>query len=489
MTDLAKLQTGIVGFDDIAMGGLPGGRTTLLTGGPGSGKTVFALQTMAYQARVHGVPGIFVAFEQDPATLRTDASTFGWGLDALSENTLSFIDARPNLDLMRVGAFDVGGMLALLESRVAATGAKLVVFDGIDILMAQMGASDLIRRELTRLQNWLAKAGLTALITSKDTISDPRFVGLPSLEFLQYMVACSVMLNHDVVDDVSQRTVRIAKYRGSAFHGNAVPFLIGNEGIEVTIAGSERAPLPDFGTERMSVGVPEIDGMLQGGYFRGACVLLTGGPGTGKTAFGSAFLAAACARGERALFVSFLSRQAEIVRYQKSLSSDLEPFIKSGHLKFLTTRASLGSGESHLRSIRVTAQQHGASCIVVDPLTALTNFVSQRTAPGLTERLIDWAKGEGRTLLCTSLLDDPKELDETPMLQIVTLADTWLHLTSQLHCRGRHRALSILKSRGTGHSMQLRNFVMSDSGIALVPRSTDEGTPSQYLSGEHEDEA
>lgn len=472
---MEKSATGILGFDDISMGGLPSGRTTLLTGGPGSGKTVFALQTLVYGARECGHPGIFVAFEQDPATVKSDAASFNWKQESLSDDQLTFIDARPKHDSVRGGNFDIGGMLALLEVRISEIDGKIVVFDGIDVLLAQMGDPDVIRREIHRLQDWLAQQGLTALITCKTTISDPLFIGLPSLEFLQYMVACSIILNHDIVEDVSQRSLRIAKYRGSGFQGNAVPFLIGNGGIELTVLHTPRSMVPDIAPERISCGVPSLDDMLSGGFFRTACVLLTGLPGTGKTTFCGAFVAAACSRGERAVFVSFVSRQEEILNNLKSMSIDLQPFVESGMLQIVATRASIGSPETHLRSIRSIAQKHDAACIVIDPMSALTSFVNTRPSPGLTERLIDWAKDDRRTLVCTGLLGDPEELIEPPALQIATIADTWIHLNNAEQGHERTRDLAIIKSRGTGHSRQVRAFVLSDTGINLLNGREDQG--------------
>jgi len=472
-----KSPTGISGFDEIAMGGIPTGRTTLLTGGPGSGKTVFALQTLVHGAKECGEPGIFVAFEQDPAAVRTDAETFNWELASLSERQLFFIDARPNLDLVRVGGFDISGMLALLQVQIEAMGAKVIVFDGIDILLGQMAEPEVIQREIDRLQHWLLQAGLTALITCKTTISDPQYAGLPTLDFLQYMVDCSVILNHHIVDDVSQRSLRIAKYRGSAFHGNAFPFLIGDGGFDVTFTHAPRPPFWDALTERLSSGLADVDDMLQGGYFRAACILLTGLPGTGKTTLSAAFLAAACARGEKALLVSFVSREEEIVRNMKSLAIDLEPFMLSGLLKIFSTRASIGSGETQLRAIRCIAHDHGATCIVIDPLTALIKFESGGTAPGITERLIDWAKSEQRTLVCTGLLDIPNSLIESSPLQIPTISDTWIHLTHDVHGDERRRALSIIKSRGTGHSNQVREFVLSDAGLVFPERPVNGAQP------------
>jgi len=474
---MAKSATGIPGFDDISLGGLPSGRTTLLTGGPGSGKTVFALQTLVHGARARDEPGIFVAFEQDPATVRSDAASFNWSLDILSDDRLTFIDARPNPDSVRVGEFDIGGMLALLEVRIKEIGAKMVVFDGLDVLLAQIGDAEVIRREIHRLQDWLAQERLTAVITCKTTLSDPQFIGLPSLEFLQYMVACAIILNHDIVEDVSLRSLRILKYRGSGFHGNAVPLLIGDGGMDVTAFHSTSSTVLQITPERISCGVPELDTMLSGGYFRTACVLLTGLPGTGKTTFCGAFVAAACARGERAVFVSFVSREDEILTNLKSMSIDLVPFVESGMLQIVATRASIGSAETHLRSIRHIAQQHEAACIVIDPMSALTSFVNTRPSPGVTERLIDWAKDEGRTLVCTGLLGDPEDLVEPPALQIATIADTWIHLNNAEQGHERRRDLAVIKSRGTGHSRQVREFMLSANGISLLDRRESQSPP------------
>lgn len=465
---VGKSVTGIPGFDDISMGGLPTGRTTVLIGGPGTGKTVFALQVLVNAARDRGEAGIFVAFEQDPATVRADAASFDWDLDALPKDVLTFIDARPILESVRVGEFDIAGMLALLDVTIRAADARMVVFDGIDVLLAQMECSDVIRRELYRLQDWLDQQGMTALITCKATISDPRFIGLPSLEFLQYMVACSILLNHDIVEDVSQRSLRIVKYRGSGFHGNVVPFLIGVGGLDVTAIHPPRPTHVRLLSERLSSGVTEVDAMLSGGYFRTACILLTGLPGTGKTTFCGAFLAAACARGERAVFVSFVSRGEEIVKNLQSVSIDLQTHIDTGMLRVVTTRASIGSAETHMRSIRTIAREHDATCIVIDPMSALTSFVNTRPSPGVTERLIDWAKDEGRTLVCTGLLGDPEDLEEPPALQIATIADTWIHLNNTVLDCVRSRNLAVIKSRGTGHSREVRGFAISDAGLHLT---------------------
>ncbi|HTD28382.1 MAG TPA: ATPase domain-containing protein, partial [Xanthomonadaceae bacterium] len=113
-----KAPTGISGLDEITGGGLPSGRTTLMVGGPGSGKTIFALQFLVHGAKGCDEPGIFVAFEETAMRIMANAEGFGWELPELLPKRLFFIDAQPSPDLVQSGSFDLGGMLAVLEAQV-----------------------------------------------------------------------------------------------------------------------------------------------------------------------------------------------------------------------------------------------------------------------------------------------------------------------------------------------------------------------------------
>lgn len=463
---MKKAATGIRGFDDISLGGLPAGRITLVEGCAGAGKTVFALECVVHAVRTLDEPAIFVCFEEDPARLRENAQSFDWNLESIPETQLLFIEAQPDLDLITSGDFDISGLLAILQVKVVQLGIRRIVFDAIDLLFTQMDAA-IAHRELRRLKQWLSDLALTAILTSKISDNELPAVRLPSMETLPFMVDCAIMLNHDHADGISQRSLRITKYRGSAFQENAFPFVIGVGGIDVAfVYSSSRNAVPPS-SERLSTGLPELDTMLRGGIFRGASILVTGYPGTAKTTLCGAFLAAACQRGEKALFVSFVSRDDEIIANLQSVSIDLQPHLESGLLRMLSARALRGSAETHLLAIRTHAREHGATCIAIDPLSALSKSGTRGTAPGVSERLIDWAKAEGITVLCTSLLDDAELQDEATPLQISTIADTWFHLSYEVSAGERNRRLSIVKARGTGNSNQVREFVLSDAGVSF----------------------
>jgi circadian clock protein KaiC len=160
-----KVSTGVDGFDYITEGGLPRGRTSLIVGGPGSGKTIFAMQFLMHGAKRCHEPGIFVAFEESPKRIIANFEAFGWRLERLCPNKLSFLDARPTPDLIQSGSFDLSGMLAVLGSKAKALGAKRIVIDALDIVLALLPDQAAMRREVYRLHDWLLAQGLTALMT------------------------------------------------------------------------------------------------------------------------------------------------------------------------------------------------------------------------------------------------------------------------------------------------------------------------------------
>ena len=192
-----KLATGIAGFDEMSRGGLPRNRTTLVMGGPGSGKTVFALQALVNAARQRKQPGIFVAFEESAAQIVANAATFDWGLPALAKSELFFLDAHLSPTVVQSGEFDLSGMLAILEAKKQEIGARWIVFDGIDVLLTLLQNPGAEMREIYRLRDWLADNELTAIITAKidgDT-SGPAHYG-----FMQFMVDCVIRLERRLED-------------------------------------------------------------------------------------------------------------------------------------------------------------------------------------------------------------------------------------------------------------------------------------------------
>ena len=470
---IARASTGIAGLDEMTYGGLPAGRTTLLAGGPGSGKTILALQFLIHGARKSKEPGIFVCFEESPARIAANAAGFDWKLEQLQPKKLFFLDAQLPPDLIQAGNFDIGGMLAILDAKVDQMKARRIVFDALDIILSLLPDVAARRREMYRLHAWLLERGITGLITLKASGPDANWSGQEPLGFVQFMVDCAVLLNQNVTLGVTQRSLRVQKYRGSAYHENESPFLIGKDGFDVAVSRTLISPGAKVSRERVSSGVSRLDTMLGGGYYRGSNILITGFPGTAKTTLSGAFAEAACKRGERTLFFSFDSDSNEVTRNLSSVGIHLERYVKSGRLRVISARTLTGSAETYLVRIKSLAHEHAARCLVIDPVSALKKLGNELTAHSVVERLIDWSKADRTTLLCTSLID---ELvgggDGSSSLHISTLADTWIHLNYLVQAGERNRELSIIKSRGTAHSNQVRELILSEHGVTLADAYT-----------------
>jgi circadian clock protein KaiC len=460
-----KAPTGIAGFDDLTRGGLPRGRTTLVVGGPGAGKTIFALECLVTGARELREPGIFVAFEENSREIVGNAATFGWDLPALERDRLFFLDAHLSPTVVQSGDFDLTGILAALSAKAEELGAKRIVLDGIDVLLSVLDDRAAERREIFRLRDWLRETGLTAIITAKagdtDRLSTERYA------FMQFMVDCVVVFQNRLADRVALRSVRVMKYRGSGFAENEFPLVISPTGIEVSMFASSDL---DYGTstERVSTGVPRLDTMLDGGYYRGSSVLITGAPGTAKTTLAGAFAAAAAMRGERTVYVSFDEPASQIVRNMRSVGIDLAPHVAAGRVVMQSLRTEAQSSEEHLIALRALIRDRRPEAVVLDPVSALGKTGGQVAGVHASLRLLDFARSQGITVLCTSLGTGESAFTEATAMQISTIADTWIHLAYVVLGGERNRTLTVVKSRGMKHSNQVRELILGESGVTLA---------------------
>ena len=463
--ELSKIQTGLRGLDDITNGGLPRGRATLITGGAGCGKTVIALQILVNGAK-NGEPGIFVTFEEGSARIIANAASFGWNLPELEDHKLFFLDAKLSPDIVCAGQFDISGLLASLKVKADQMMAKCIVFDSIDVLLSLLGDPFAERRELFRLNDWLISSGLTGIITCKN--SDSGQSRLNYQNFMQYMVDCLIFLRHDVDSRLAHRTVRIIKYRGSSFNSREAALLLDDNGAEI-IAFTLSSPQLSASTERISSGIERLDSMLGSGYYRGSAVLLSGAPGTAKTTLCGCFLLAACERGERSLFIGFDEPAQEIVRNLRSVGIDLGPHVDSGLLHIESLRSSVTGTEEHMGTVRKFIESNQPRCLVIDPLSAIINTNRDGEAHRrMPEQLLALTKSAGITMICTSLLVNNEALNEGTNIQISTVADTWIHISYAMLAGERNRALTIIKSRGTEHSNQVRELILNSSGVSLA---------------------
>jgi circadian clock protein KaiC len=207
--------------------------------------------------------------------------------------------------------------------------------------------------------------------------------------------------------------------------------------------------------------------MLRGGYYRGSNVLISGAPGTAKSTLSGLFAAAACRRGERTLYVSFDEGASQIVRNLQSVDIHLAPHLKSGLLEMYSTRTRGPNVEDQFGALRAKVREHRPRCLIVDPLSALSAKLSHLASADAAQQFLDFLKAEGITVVNTSLMNGIST-DEATATGISTIADTWIHLSYVVQDGERNRALTIVKSRGTGHSNQVRELTLSNNGVTLT---------------------
>lgn len=459
-TRLARAPTGIDGFDAVVGGGLPVGRVTLLLGGPGAGKTVLALQTLC-NAAASGRPGIFVGFEETPREMVENHAGFGWGIKTLMGDGLYPIEARVDDAFAQAGSFDIEGLLASVTAKVRATGAQWVVFDGLDALLGALSDASAALRELHRLKHWAAENDVACLLTAK-----PGNV-LGRLGFMSFVADCVVELTHKLQAGVYVRRLRIVKFRGGSSSHAPTPFVIDGGGIAIAPRESIRLK-HEVSEERVATGIERLDTLLGGGYIRGSGILVSGDPGTAKTTLAASLAVKASEAGEPVLFVSFDEAGLQIVRNMRSVGLDLQPFVDSGMLSVTGYRAAAASAEDHYMAIAKLMREREPQHLILDPISALARAGGKELAGDVAERLLDFAKARGITVLMTTLLDDASWVEEETQSHVSTIADTWINLSYRIVGGERNRALTIIKARGTAHSNQVRELKLGSDGIHVV---------------------
>ncbi len=230
---LIKAETGIPGFDAITGGGLPLGRTTLITGSPGSGKTIFALQTLVTRVQ-RGEPGIFVTFQESPRQIMENAASCGWDLPELEKDKLVIMDSRIRPNVFKSIELYLTGMMAGLRLLANEMQARWMVFDSIDTLFALLNDRVSERQEIFRLRDWLLENDFSAILTAQADREESSL--FQSHGFMQFTADCTVHLQqqHHPAGAETTRSLRVVKYRGSAFVEREAAFRIGASGIEVT---------------------------------------------------------------------------------------------------------------------------------------------------------------------------------------------------------------------------------------------------------------
>jgi len=275
---LKKCPTGILGLDEITGGGLPRGRTTIVCGGPGCGKTMLGVEFLVRGAMELNEPGVLMAFEETPRDIATNVASLGFDIQALARKKklyLDFLSVEPS-EIKESGEYDLEGLFIRLQGAITSVGAKRVMFDTLEALFSGFSNLQILRAEFRRLFRWLKDRGLTAIVTAERGEGNLTRYGLE-----EYVSDCVILLDHRVKDQISERRLRIVKYRGTRHGADEYPFLIDERGMSILPLSALELQHKVW-NERVSSGIPDLDKMLEGkGYYRGTSILVTGTAGSG----------------------------------------------------------------------------------------------------------------------------------------------------------------------------------------------------------------
>lgn len=458
-----KACSGINGLDEITEGGLPRNRTTLICGGPGCGKTVMSMEFLIKGITEYGEHGVYMAFEETAEELALNVASLGFDVNGFRKSGELYLDYVfiDRSEILESGEYDLEALFIRLGNAIEKVKAKRVVLDTIESLFSGLQNEAIIRSEIRRLFRWLKEKGVTAIVTGE---SGNGMLTRQGLE--EYVSDCVIFLDNKVHEQVSTRTLRIIKYRGSTHGSNEYPFLIDESGVSVLPITSLKLE-HKVSTDRISTGIKGLDEMLDGkGYYKGSTVLVSGNAGTGKTSIAAYFAHETIKRKQKCLYFSFEESPDQIIRNMKSIGLDLTKDVENGNLKINTSRPTVFGLEMHLAAMHKLIKEFDPDVVVIDPISNLITVGSVNQVRSMLMRMIDFLKMNMITAMFTALTKESNNYEQVDE-SISSLVDTWLLVRDIEYNGERNRGIYVLKSRGMEHSNQIREFKITKNGIQL----------------------
>ncbi|NEO29008.1 MAG: circadian clock protein KaiC [Symploca sp. SIO3C6] len=457
-----KIRTMIEGFDEISHGGLPIGRTTIVSGTSGTGKTLFAVQFLYNGIINFDEPGIFVTFEESPTDIIKNAQSFGWELQKLiNQGKLFILDASPDPEGQEVvGQFDLSALIERIQYAIRKYKAKRVSIDSITAIFQQYDAAPVVRREIFRLVARLKQIGVTTVMTT-ERVDEYGPVARFGVE--EYVSDNVVIVRNVLEGERRRRTMEILKLRGTTHMKGEYPFTMTNEGINIFPLGAMRLTQRSSNI-RVSSGITTLDEMCGGGFFKDSIILATGATGTGKTLLVSKFIQDACLQGDRAILFAYEESRAQLSRNAYSWGIDFEELEQKGLLKIICSYPESAGLEDHLQIIKSEIAIFKPSRMAIDSLSALARGVSNNAFRQFVIGVTGYAKQEEITGFFTNTTDQFMGSNSITNSHISTITDTILML-QYVEIRGEmSRAINVFKMRGSWHDTSIREYAISADG-------------------------
>ncbi len=458
-----KLPTGIEGLEHISMGGLPEGRTTLVVGSSGSGKTIFAVEFLYRGVTQFDRNGVFVTFEERPPDIVRNVKRLGWNLDELVEQKkLMFIDASPDpIPMEETGPYDLSGLIAQIKYAINEVGAKQLVMDSIGSLFNQFTDTGTIRLEIFRIADILKELGNTSIITAERLDEYGQISRYGVEEFVSDNV---IILRNILAEEKCRRTVQILKVRGDTHYKGEFPFTVTDTGINIMPLSAMELK-QSSSTARISFGNDMLDKMTNGGLFRDSILLVSGPTGSGKTLMCTTFTEEACRNGEKVLVLAYEESREQLLRNAQGWGLDFQKWEDSGLLKVMCQYPEAMGLEDHLLAIRREIRQFRPRRLIMDSISAMERVANVRNYREFVIGLTAFVKQEEVCGLLTSTTPQLSGGESITEAHISTITDAII-LMRYVELNGiMRRGITVIKMRGSQHDKQIREFEIDGKGM------------------------
>jgi len=462
---VSKIPTGIEGFDHLTLGGLPQGRTTLLVGSSGSGKSLLSVEFLFRGATVFGRNGVFVTFEESPNDIVRNVKRLGWNLDQLeAQGKLAFVDASPEpVAVMEVGRYDLEGLFVQIKEAIRKVDAKILVMDSIGSLFSQFSDIATIRREIFRITHMLREAGVTALMTAERLAE----YGQISRHGIEEFVSDNVVILRNVLEQERvRRTIQVLKVRGDSHMKGEFPFTISSSGISI-LPLSAMELTQESSNRRVGTGNQTLDEMTGGGIFQDSILLISGPTGGGKTLMSTMFTAEGCRMGERVLLLAYEESKEQLLRNAQSWGVNYQELVDQGQLKIICQYPETMGLEEHLLKIRRLIEEFKPGRLVMDSISAMERVSNLRSFREFVIGLTSFVKQQRCCALLTSTTPQLSGGESVTEAHISTITDVIMLLRYvEINCQLR-RGIAVIKMRGSQHEKEIREFTIDRAGLSI----------------------
>ena len=465
MTDSGggRALTGILGLDDILLGGLPRNRLYLVEGTPGTGKTTLALQFLL-EGRKLGERCMYVTLSETAEELLASASTHGWSLDGISIVELVAqreVGSDEEQTLLHAAEFELGETTGRILEKIEHERPDRLVLDSLSELRLLAQTALRYRRQVLALKQRFTGLRCTVLMLDDQTAE--------SRDMQLHSVAHGVICLEQTTSryGAERRSLRVLKVRGVPFRGGFHDYAIKTGGLAVytrLVAGDQPKA---FSLVPVGTGVRAFDDMLGGGLVPGTSTLLMGPSGTGKTSTATRCLLAALQRGDKAAIFMFDEEMGTFFTRSTALGMDLTPYLDSGNLHVRSIKPTELSPGEFACQMRQVVEVDGVRAVLVDSLNGYLHAMPNEQYLVLQmHELLSYLGQHGvMTLL---ILGQHGLVGEVRLdVDLSYLSDSIILMRFFEAAGSVRRGLSVVKTRTANHEASIREFSLGADGLSI----------------------